>query len=400
MAESADDLSCLSAVFAFMAISADELSAAQADCRHRVGIADSPAGMREHTARPLWRRPSMKRLFALSVLLALALVSLPSIAWIRSPATTFATLPADATPPEGIAVDASGNVYVSTFGFPEPPAVSTDPGRIVVFNSHGKLLRQLIVTGASPHLLGLGVHPSTQALLVADFGAGKVLSVDPLSGASQVFTDIGPASGLNALTFDSAGNVYISDSFQGIVWRTGPLGGAAVAWATDPLLATTGVPPFGANGLAFNNSGTLLYVANTGSDSVVKIPVSGGAAGVASVLAYSINGADGVAVDASDNIWVVANQSDEIVVLDPTGKAVAKLGDFDGVDPKGAARGLLFPASLVFSGESVLVTNLVLDLEKVFGLPTVDSQWAAQVTRYTVSKINRHLPPVRGAKGE
>jgi len=342
----------------------------------------------------------MKRLFALSVLLSLALVSLPSIAWIRSPATTFATLPAGATPPEGIAVDASGNVYVSTFGFPEPPAVSTDPGRIVVFNSHGKLLRQLIVTGASPHLLGLGVNPSTQALLVADFGAGKVLSVNPLSGASQVFTDIGPTSGLNALTFDSAGNVYVSDSFQGIVWRTGPLGGAAVAWATDPLLATTGVPPFGANGLAFNSDGTLLYVANTGSDSVVKIPVSGGAAGAASVLAYSINGADGVAVDASDNIWVVANQSDEIVVLDPTGKAIAKLGDFDGIDAKGAARGLLFPASLVFSGESVLVTNLVLDLEKVFGLPTVDSQWAAQVTRYTVSKINRHLPPFRGSKGE
>jgi len=340
----------------------------------------------------------MKRLFTLSVLLALALVSLPSIAWIRSPATTFATLPAGATPPEGIAVDASGNVYVSTFGFPESGA-SSDPGRIVVFDSHGKLLRQLVVTGASPHLLGLGVHPSTQALLVADFGAGKVLSVNPLSGASQVFTDIGPTSGLNALTFDSAGNVYISDSFQGIIWRTGPAGGAAVAWATDPLLSTTGVPPFGANGLAFNNDGTLLYVANTGNDAVVQIPVSGGVAGKASVLAYSINGADGVAVDSSDNIWVVANQSDEIVVVDPTGKAIAKLGDFDGIDPKGAARGLLFPASLVFSGESVLVTNLVLDLGTIFGLPTVDSQWAAQVTRYTVSKINRHLPPVPGPKG-
>ena len=54
---------------------------------------------------------------------------------------------------EGIAVDASGNVYVSTFGFPESGA-SSDPGRIVVFDSHGKLLRQLIVSGASPHLLG------------------------------------------------------------------------------------------------------------------------------------------------------------------------------------------------------------------------------------------------------
>jgi hypothetical protein len=48
----------------------------------------------------------------------------------------------------------------------------------------------------------------------------------------------------------------------------------------------------------------------------------------------------------------------------------------------------------VFSGEFVLVTNLVLDT-RLFGFPTVDSQWAAQVTRYTVSKINRHLPPKR-----
>jgi len=126
--------------------------------------------------------------------------------------------------------------------------------------------------------------------------------------------------------------------------------------------------------------------------------VSGGLAGTASVLAYSINGADGVAVDDSDNIWVAANQSDEIVVIDPTGKAIAKLGDFGGIDNKGAARGLLFPASLVFSGESVLVTNLVLDLGTIFGLPTVDSQWAAKVTRYTVSKINRHLPPVHSGK--
>jgi sugar lactone lactonase YvrE len=340
----------------------------------------------------------MKRLFALSVLLLLALVSLPTLAWNRSPATTFATLPAGATTPEGITVDGSGNVYVSTFGFPES-GPSSEPGRMVVLDSHGKLLRQLIVSGASPHLLGLGVNPTTGQLLVADFGAGKVLSVNPMSGMSQVFSDIGPMSGLNALTFDSEGNVYISDSFQSTIWRTGPGGGAAVAWATDPLLGTKGVPPFGANGLAFNSSGTLL-VANTGDDSVVQIPVvSGGMAGKASILAYSINGADGLIVDASDNIWVAANQSDEIVVLDPTGKVIAKLGDFNGIDPNGAALGLLFPASLVFSGEFVLVTNLALDLGMpVFGFPTVDSQWAAQVTRYTVSKINRHLPPVPAAK--
>ena len=326
-----------------------------------------------------------------TALLALAL-AVPAAAWIRSPATTFATLPADATPPEGITVDTSGNVYVSTFGFPAS-GESHSPGRVVVFDSHGNLLRDFAVSGASPHLLGLAFNPVTQDFLVLDFGAGNVLKVDPNTGASSVFSSMGAGSGLNALTFDAAGNVYVSDSFQGIIWKIAPGGGAPSAWVTDALLQTTGKPPFGANGLAFNSSGTTLFVANTGDDSVVQIPVSGGVPGTPTVFAYSINGADGLALDASDNVWVVANQSDEIVVLDPTGKAIAKLGDFNGIDNQGAVRGLLFPASLVFNGNFVLVTNLVLDT-RLFGFPTLDSEWAAQVTRYTVSKINRSLPRI------
>jgi sugar lactone lactonase YvrE len=346
---------------------------------------------------------------ALTALLTLAFVSLPAAAWIRSPATTFGTLPPGATTPEGITVGPDSNVYVSTFGFPEPPAPS-GPGQVIVFDSHGNLLRQLVVTPATPHLLGLSFHPTTHALLVLDFGGGKVLNVNPFTGVASLFADIAgaacassPASctspngvGLNALTFDAAGNVYVSDSFNGVIWRTGAAGGLAAPWVQDPLLTTTGVPPFGANGLAFNNAGTALFVANTGDDSVVKIPVTGGTPGAPAPFAYSINGADGLLVDQSDNVWVAANQSDEIVVLDPTGKVIAKLGDFDGIDNKGAARGLLFPASIVFSGNFVLATNLALDLGTVFGIPTVDSQWAAQVTRYTVSKINRGLPPIGG----
>lgn len=341
--------------------------------------------------------------------LALLLAS-PAQAWIRSPATTFATLPSGATPPEGITVDKAGDVYVSTFGFPEA-GPSANPGQIVVFDAHGKLLRQFPVATASPHLLGLAFHPTTNALLVLDFGFGKVLNVDPTTGALiSVFADISGAAcsafpadctspngvGLNALTFDAAGNVYISDSFNGVIWQTPPGGGSAVPWIQDALLTTTGKPPFGANGLAFDSSGTTLFVANTGDDTVVKIPVSGGAPLGPTVLAYSINGADGLIMDANDNLWVAANQSDEIVVLDPTGKVIAKLGDFEGIDNQGAARGLLFPASLVFSGNSVLVTNLVLDT-RPFGFSTLDTAWTAQVTRYTVSKINAHLPPISPA---
>ena len=341
----------------------------------------------------------MKRLHCslLAALVAFTLLPLSAAAWIRSPATTFATLPAGATPPEGITADAAGNIYVTTFGFPASGPTTTS-GQLIMFDHSGRVIRQVVIAGASPHLLGLAFNPTTSDLLVLDFGAGKVLKVDPLSGASTVFSNIGSGSGLNALTFDSSGNVYISDSFNGTIWRTGPSGGVATAWLTDPLLTTTGKPPFGANGLAFNRAGTALLIANTGDDSVITVPVTGGKPGKPTVLAYSINGADGLMIDEDDNIWVVANQSDEIVVLDHTGKVIAKLGDFDGIDHRGAAVGLLFPASIVASGEFIYLTNLALDT-RLFGFPTVDSQWAAQVTSYTVSKINRHLPPVPG-KGD
>ena len=329
-------------------------------------------------------------------LVLFSLLPISALAWVRHEATSFATLPPGATPPEGITADPGGNIYVSTFGFPASGA-SSSPGQVIVFDHAGRLLRQMTITGASPHLLGLAYRAATQDLLVLDFGAGKVLQVDPTTGAASVFSDVGATSGINALTFDAAGNVYVSDSFQGTIWRIPPGGGAPVAWKTDPLLTTTGKPPFGANGLAFNNAGDALFVANTGDDAVIKIAVSGGTAGAASVFAYSINGADGLAIDGDDNVWVVANQSDEIVVLDSGGKAIAKLGDFDGIDGKGAAIGLLFPASLVFSGEFVYVTNLVLDT-RLFGFPTLDSEWAADVSRYTVSRISRHLTPVRGRR--
>lgn len=318
-------------------------------------------------------------------------IQAPAEAWDRGEVDVFAALPAGAAGPEGITVDKAGFAYVTTF---DPTgATGAAEGQLYVFSPDGRLVRQVAIAGSSPALLGLDFHPTTGVLLVIDFGHAQVLSVNPKTGASAPFTQVNAAAGLNALTFDKQGNVYISDSFQGIIWKTPPTGGAAVAFVTDDLLKTTGTPPFGANGLAFNRAQKALFVANTGNDTVVQIPIAAdGSAGTPSVFVNSINGADGLIIDRHDNIWVAANQSDEIVVLDSTGKAIAKLGDFNGIDRNGIPRGLLFPASLVFDGGDLLVTNLALDLRAI-GIPQSDvSQYAAEVKRFTVSRLKAEIP--------
>jgi sugar lactone lactonase YvrE len=340
----------------------------------------------------------MRRLWPVTAFFAavLALVAGTSAqAWDRGPVKDFATIPVltSMTPGpscpnnapsctsdiEGVAVGPDGTVYSASFGFNSDGALGGN-GVLFVFAPNGKLLRQFPVLGSSPHLIGMVFQRSSGRVLIADLGLGIVWSVDPVSGATSKFMQApsilaGKTPGLNALTIDKSGNVYTSDSFQGVIWKNGPGGGTPTAWYSptnagqnDLLLpdANPGeilIPPFGANGIEFNNEGTALFVMNTAYHSIVKIPVNGdGSAATGATFTTGLNAPDGVAVDAQDNLWVVANQGDEIVVVDPTGTVIAKKGDFNGIASDGSIRGLLFPASAAFSPDKnkLYVTNLAL----------------------------------------
>jgi len=329
----------------------------------------------------------------------------------RNAAHRFATLPDGVRFPEGITADPrSGDVFVGTFDAPP----NNRPNKLLRFDRNGRLEASRDF-GNTP-LLGLEFDRSTRKVYIAAVGdfsgtgsriqriaanfdgvaAIEEVAMIPAIGAPAPRTVPNPDGSVdtitfgnnarvpNALVFDASGNLYISDSFQGAIFRIDNPAACAPPCAVttvahDPLLATTGFPPFGANGLAFSDDGSALFIANTGDDRILKLEL---ATGLVTVFAESINGADGIAFDRRGRLWVAANQADEVVALNATGKVVARLGDFQGIRSDGTVRGLLFPASLVIVGDELFVTNLALPLNGITGDEPEEG-----VTRYTISRM-------------
>ncbi|MGE5139718.1 MAG: SMP-30/gluconolactonase/LRE family protein, partial [Rudaea sp.] len=170
----------------------------------------------------------------------------------------------------------------------------------------------------------------------------------------------------NALAISHEDALYVSDSFTGEIRKVAPDGTSNTLWVQSDLLVPHGFPPFGANGVAFDRNQRYLYVANTADDKILRVPVEeDGSAGAVEVFAdgatinasqnttQALDGADGIAFDVQGNLYVCANQANEIQVLSPSGKLVKRYAGT-------GSNMLVFPASLVFRGRSLYITNLSL----------------------------------------
>jgi len=297
----------------------------------------------------------------------------------------FATLPKPGPGfPEGIAADRRGRIFVATFDF-------TTTNVIYIFDRNGRVDETISLPGAVP--LGLEFDRDGN-LWVANFGGGNILKLTPPFNSGSVPQTFpitgcpGPSlgeCGLNSITFDSAGLLYVSDSFGGRIFTLNTSTAASALYVADELLkpapAPHGFPGFGANGLAFDAKGQFLYVANTADDRILKVSVA--LPRTVTPFAESINGADGIAFDSKGRLWVAANQADEVVALNSKGRIVERVGSFQGVGRDGAAKGLLFPASIVISRGEIYVTNLALPLtaDRIGDEPEED------VNTYTVSRF-------------
>lgn len=263
--------------------------------------------------------------------------------------------------PEGIALDPQGNFYTAS------DRDGDTVGTVCVFRSNGTFKSSIAVPagpGGVVALLGL-LFEGTRTLFAVDVADGeatngRLLSIDTVTGA--VTTLAGGFSFPNAIAEDAHENLYVSDSVQGSITRIAQDGSHKTLWSSSSLLlpGPTAFPPLGANGVVFDASFKNLYVANTGNDQIVRIPVLGnGNAGNAQVFAngatinqnqhttHAVDGPDGLAFDVAGNLYLASNQNNEIQVLSPSAHLIAR-----------ATSSIVdFPASLIFRGNQLFFTN-------------------------------------------
>lgn len=352
----------------------------------------------------------------LGAMLAIAMTASPQVAPasgqgpVRIAVERLTDLPSGVRQPEGLAVDpATGDIFVGTFDARMPETERNN--QLLRFSRQGKLLEQRRF-GATPLT---GVAFAEGKIYVLNFGASKLQRLPATFDASTPIEDVvtfraltppAPTSrridnpegshdeiaygssgfpGINGMVFDRAGNLYVSDSFQGVIYRITRATECSPCEVTivsrDALLGTSAPLPFGANGLALTEDEGTLYVTNAGDGRLLRMRLP---AGAMEIVAESVFGADGLLFHQG-LFWVASNQTDTVVALDESGRVRVRAGEFIGIDD-GAPVGLLFPASTAVQGDWMIVANLSLPITPMEG-----DEWEEKVTRWTLSRFR--LPP-------
>ena len=256
--------------------------------------------------------------------------------------------------PEGIAVDKTGNLFVTLAPLGQIRKITPDGVETVFATLDPTIVPPAVgAIGLAVDAPG-DVYACLMSLNPSTHGVWRISRdgyfQDRLPGTDQILFP-------NALAFDKVGNLYVTDLVMGAVWRIPPDGMAEV-WIQDALLEGNGSLglglPLGANGIVYRHGEVL--VANTEGARIVRIPVLGdGTAGTVEVILENpiLKSTDGIALDVRGNIYAVTSFG-MLLRISFDGGSVDVLAT--------AADGLDEPASLAFgtgkgNRKSIFFTN-------------------------------------------
>ena len=206
--------------------------------------------------------------------------------------------------PNGVAVDSSGNVYVS------------ETGKVDKITPTGT--KTALMTGLSgPSRVAVD---SKGDVFVADTGNDRVLEHKTTGVVKTIGSGISDPIGI---TVDGSGNVYVTENSAGDVVMITPTG-------TVSTIATGLDQP---QGVAVDGNGDV-YIAEWGNSSIFQIPAQG--------LSFSetftgLNHPNDIEVDASGNLLIADHDANSVFRQSPTGKVTTVGSGLNG--PNGVAAG-------------------------------------------------------------
>lgn len=226
--------------------------------------------------------------------------------------------------PEGVAVDAGGNVFITDLdsqkvfkvtpggaktvvgsGFGVPQAVAVDgAGNLYVADSFASAVYKVTPRGVQT-TIGTGF---SYPIGVAVDGAGNVYVADPFADAvfkvPPTGTEAMVGGGFNTpqgVAVDAVGNVYVADTYNQVVYKITP---ANVQTTVGGTLASP-------QAVAVDAAGDV-YVTDDGPDTVFRITP----AGKQSTVADGLDNPDGIALDGAGNFYIADTYKSKVIQVE------------------------------------------------------------------------------------
>jgi sugar lactone lactonase YvrE len=261
-----------------------------------------------------------------------------SVSLVHANGAAVKTFTANVQSPQGVAFDATGNLYVANgatgtitritpalvttvfaTGFKRPQALAFDKtGNLYVADQMTGLVSRITTAGA----ITAFAHGFTMPSALAFDGSGNLYVADAFTGIVSKVTTGGVVSSFDAtlyeptgLAVDALGNVYVAELQAGQITRITKAGKATVVVTATTL---TGSLP---QGLAI--AGNKLYIAAL-DNTIHAVTITAAGVGAVSRYAPPLNQPTGLAQDAKGNLFVI-NAANNTIMEIPAGGIQTKL---------------------------------------------------------------------------
>ena len=238
---------------------------------------------------------------------------------------------------ENVAVDYKGNIYVSL-------ALASAIAKITPDGQQTIIKLPVSIPEGGPAGIAVDIQGRVYVGIYSpknhDAVGEGVWVVPPDGGIPYLGFTLPQGGTVNGLTFDSQGNMYMTDPDNGLIYKVLNGSTQAKVWLDSPLLkrvpgkftVAPGLSTFptpGVNGIKVYNDA--VWVSNTAQESITQIPLnSDGSAGTPQAHFTNIL-SDDFAFDVAGNLYTATDEDNEIVKFSPDGTRTVIAGPQDGI---------------------------------------------------------------------